>query len=427
MVLHDTQVIAVHRVALGRPAEPKTSPETQKAACPVEECEGDSKCCEASETPRRTTTSKVTFKWEWNLGGVQLPRGQYIHDDLKFVSTGTDSPWAATQAATARAAMRAKGIDPALKVTGGVVAASSTASECCSTTASGASCCQGAEAGKVAVEVPEIGSQEIAGEWLIPNDGILLVSFGPHTVADKDGRAVVRERLAIIEAVESTELAGMPAPQPRNSVPGIVVPSLSAPVYFIRPAPLPRAAMSGTPPPPVPPVPGEAARVLSLPPGPVEMPMPPVPSRSIPQGYHMDGRAADLPPLPAEEDDDADSSESAEPRPSPQTRKSRQPEPAPETKARPKKSTGDPAMKKSAVHGPEPADDPQHVPVRPIDRLAVPPADQAGLLPAAVQPPARDRDLRPGRPQPRAEPQLGRAGRQARSRRGDHEVRQEDY
>ena len=40
MVLHDTQVIAVHRVALGRPAEPKTSPESQKAACRVEECEG---------------------------------------------------------------------------------------------------------------------------------------------------------------------------------------------------------------------------------------------------------------------------------------------------------------------------------------------------------------------------------------------------
>ena len=66
----------------------------------------------------------------------------------------------------------------------------------------------------------------------------------------------------------------------------------------------------------------------------------------------MDGRAADLPPLPAEEDDDADSSESAEPRPSPQTRKSRQPEPAPETKARPKKSTGDPAMKKAQFTAP---------------------------------------------------------------------------
>ena len=239
MVLHDTQVIAVHRVALGRRVEPKTSPESQKAACRVEECEGDSKCCEASETPRSTTTSKLTFKWEWNLGGVQLPRGQYIHDDLKFFSTGPNSPWAATQAATARAAMRAKGIDPALTVTGGVVAASSSASACCSTTASCDSCCNGDEAGKVAVEVPEIGSQEIAGEWLIPNDGILLVSFGPHTVADSQGKAVVRERLAIVEAVESTEPAGMPAPQPRNTVPGIVVPSLSAPVYFIRPAPLP--------------------------------------------------------------------------------------------------------------------------------------------------------------------------------------------
>ena len=38
------------------------------------------------------------------------------------------------------------------------------------------------------VEVPEIGSQEIAGEWLIPNDGILLVSFGPHTSRTRTAR-----------------------------------------------------------------------------------------------------------------------------------------------------------------------------------------------------------------------------------------------
>src|SRR5262249_34994578 len=119
MVLQDAQVIAVHRVALGRPAEPKTGTETQKAACGGDECAGDSKCCEASETARSMSTSKVTFKWEWNLGGVQLPRGQFLRDDVTFFSTGPDFPWAATQAATARAAMRAKGFDPALKVTGG--------------------------------------------------------------------------------------------------------------------------------------------------------------------------------------------------------------------------------------------------------------------------------------------------------------------
>ena len=35
------------------------------------------------------------------------------------------------------------------------------------------------------------------GEWLIPRGEVLLVSFGAHTVADKDGKAVVKERLAI--------------------------------------------------------------------------------------------------------------------------------------------------------------------------------------------------------------------------------------
>ena len=89
--------------------------------------------------------------------------------------------------------------------------ASATASDCCSATANCDSCGQADEASKVALEVPEIGSQEIAGEWLIPNDGILLVSFGPHTVADKDGKAVVRERLAIVEAMESSQSPAMPS------------------------------------------------------------------------------------------------------------------------------------------------------------------------------------------------------------------------
>jgi hypothetical protein len=53
-----------------------------------------------------------------------------------------------------------------------------------------------------------------------------------------------------------------------------------------------------------------------------------MPSRSIPQGYHSDGKAADLPPLPHDEadgddDDDDDSSASAETRPSPQAKKPR--------------------------------------------------------------------------------------------------------
>ena len=58
--------------------------------------------------------------------------------------------------------------------------------------------------------------------------------------------------------------------------------------------------------------------------------MPAVPSRSIPEGIHVDGSKAKLPPLPDDEmDDDSAESESAEPRPSPQTKKPRKAEPTP--------------------------------------------------------------------------------------------------
>ena len=76
-------------------------------------------------------------------------------------------------------------------------------------------------------------------------------------------------------------------------------------------------------------------------------PMPPVPSRSIPQGYHTDGKAAELPPLPPESADDEDSSDSAEPRPSPQTTKPRQPESMPDAKPRPSASSADSATRKA--------------------------------------------------------------------------------
>ena len=77
-------------------------------------------------------------------------------------------------------------------------------------------------------------------------------------------------------------------------------------------------------------------------------PMPPMPSRSTPQGYHTDGETAELPPLPPEEaddDDDAeDSSESAETRPSSQMKKPRQPNAMKSAKPRP---SADTAMKKA--------------------------------------------------------------------------------
>ena len=242
MVLKDTQILAVHRVPL--------------ATAKVASANG------AADHSLCSCAQNVAI-------GEGFPPGRYMQDDLKYFTYHTENPWSDIPAMvesdpakrpttanvnqkrmplmTARRedkqaqrrlqnAMaeemkkRKRGMktEPAPQATGEVVAASASAtvSDCCSATASCDSCCQGDEASKVALEVPEIGSQEIAGEWLIPNDGILLVSFGPHTVADKDGKAVVRERLAIVEAVESAETPAMPSYLPHYTiVPPLVVPN----------------------------------------------------------------------------------------------------------------------------------------------------------------------------------------------------------
>jgi hypothetical protein len=114
------------------------------------------------------------------------------------------------------------------------------------------------------LQVPETARTEVAGEWLIPNDGVLVISLGAHTVAGAEDKAVVRERLAIVEA--------------RPLADGDVV----------------RARFSGAPVPiaPASPRPADGAPV------PMPMPVPAMPSRSLPQGLAADGSAVPLPPLP---------------------------------------------------------------------------------------------------------------------------------
>jgi hypothetical protein len=166
---------------------------------------------------------------------------------------------------------------------------------------------------KVALEVPEIGSQEVLGEWLIPNGEGLLVSFGAYTVADKNGKAVVKERLAIVEAGEACNSSAVHQAIPEPSAtygPPISIPRLSPPSVYVPP-------------------PAPVEPIASVP-----MAVPSVPSRSIPQGVHADGRPADLPPIPADEtEEDKSASESAEPRPSPQTKKPHPPKPAADSAA----------------------------------------------------------------------------------------------
>ena len=257
VVLQDTQILAVHRVALGGPKDAPADAATKKAAFHAEACAAAPACCAAS---------------------------------------------------------------------------------------TGAASCTAEATAKVAVDVPEIGSQEIAGEWLIPRDGILLVSFGPHTVADKDGKAVIRERLAIVKADEADGPIGPPTLH--AAVWGSPMFNLPAPpVPVPPPAPLLHAPEAAGPSPyPVPeptvvPAPAGAAAAAAA--------MPPMPSRSIPQGYHTDGKAADLPPLPPEEADeheDEASSDSAETRPSPQAKRPKHPGTSKKSKPQPSSDT---AMRKA--------------------------------------------------------------------------------
>ena len=176
----------------------------------------------------------------------------------------------------------------------------SPASAVCTSSTSSVACVKGDETRAVAIEVPEIDSQEIMGEWLVPKDGILLVSFGPHTVADKDGKAVVRERLAIVEA----EGIADGAVQRTSRVPGFV--------------PSPRSVL-----PPATAAPRTIPAPVVAPKVPIAVPVPP--SRSIPQGAHPDGTPAELPPLPADEIETPHPSQSAEPSPSPQSKKTQPP------------------------------------------------------------------------------------------------------
>ncbi|ODU00854.1 MAG: hypothetical protein ABS79_02690 [Planctomycetes bacterium SCN 63-9] len=165
-----------------------------------------------------------------------------------------------------------------------------------------ASCCQAQASEKCStLQVAEVASQELAGEWLIPNGGMLVVGMGIHTVSDKDGKAVVRERLLLIEADDAEVLRTAMLPEP---VPGRA------------PAPPPPATI------PAPIVPAPAGVPNSI-------PTPAIPSRTLPQGIHADGTPAELPPLPPEDTAPPVPEESAEPHASPQNRRKDQALPMP--------------------------------------------------------------------------------------------------
>jgi hypothetical protein len=158
------------------------------------------------------------------------------------------------------------------------------------------------DAAGLAIDVPEIGKQEIAGEWLISRDEFLVVSLGVYTAAGENGKAVVRDRLAIIGAAEVQNDGAMQrAIRTARPATGATNPILP-PAPFIYAAPAPAAPGANAPK--------------------IPMPMPSVPSRTMPQGIGADGKPAELPPLP---EDAAEAAASAEPMASPQKKKAQQP------------------------------------------------------------------------------------------------------
>jgi hypothetical protein len=131
-----------------------------------------------------------------------------------------------------------------------------------------------AEKMSVTLEVPEITGCEVAGEWLIPNDGVLVVSFGAHTTAEKDGKAKVCERLAVIAAKPSTDGAAMRtgytlptvvAPRFHWSVPTLPIPMPAMPSAVVPSRSLPQAMSAGGAPTPLPPLPEEIAPPTAFP------------------------------------------------------------------------------------------------------------------------------------------------------------------
>jgi len=66
---------------------------------------------------------------------------------------------------------------------------------------------------RATIQVPEVASRRIEGDWLIPSDGALLVSMGPHSRGGKLGGKSYEERLILLTAVPTTE--GPPKGQPQ--------------------------------------------------------------------------------------------------------------------------------------------------------------------------------------------------------------------
>src|SRR5208283_1202514 len=297
LVIEDTDIRSVHTLNVPAPATASvTSDKVEPAVCPatvsILEHVHNFIALDATGT-KKITADEAIILFDEPLSPEK------VFDEPVSINMITIQDIACTQhaksvagcATTCPAAGRAKAADAEKKKAG---LHASGEESCSADDEANAAECHGSQAAfspaekatwsptrSAQVQIPEIGHAEIAGEWLIPRDELLLVGFGPHTVADKDGKAVVRERLALITAEE------------------VALPTAStSPETLEMPRSLPRVAVS-----------------------PPRLAIPAIPSRSLPQGVHANGTPAEPPPLPDEEKADPSPGDSSEPRPSPQSKK----------------------------------------------------------------------------------------------------------
>jgi hypothetical protein len=67
------------------------------------------------------------------------------------------------------------------------------------------------------IQIPEVVSKRIEGEWMIPSEGALLVSLGPNPHRDKGLRQSYQERLVAITARPAPEPPIVTIPAPAQS------------------------------------------------------------------------------------------------------------------------------------------------------------------------------------------------------------------
>jgi hypothetical protein len=214
---------------------------------------------------------------------------------------------------------------------------------------------KGQKATKVAAtyQVPEVSTSRVSGEWLVPKDGVLVVSLGVHTEDGPKGKPALTERLVMISA-RGTPDATKPAltlghPRVLGQFNTVYAGVEGAPnVRFFAAAPDPfvnrvtfvavPVPVPATMPPAAHPMPISVSGLNAIS-RPAARRMPSPPSRALPQGVSPDGTVVPLPPLPDDELEEASAEEeSAEPRPTPQVRPQAKPKPAPEDAAEAKRN-----------------------------------------------------------------------------------------